>query len=74
MALRRLVIVGKRSLSMKLTSSQQIEEVVFEFMDDQDLDELILGNASGLRGWIVENGHQSPDFVSVRRNHPHGIH
>jgi hypothetical protein len=41
-----LVIVEKRSLSMKLASSKQIEEVVFDFMDDPDLDELILDNAS----------------------------
>jgi hypothetical protein len=48
--------------------------VIFD-LDDQDLDELILDNASypdSLRGWIVENGYQSPGFVSARRSHPHG--
>jgi hypothetical protein len=44
-------------------------------MDDQDLDEVILDNAfcpDSLRGWIVENGYQSPGFASARRSHSHG--
>jgi hypothetical protein len=54
---------------------KQIEEMVFEFMDEEDLDELILDNAScqdGLRGWIEENGYRSPGFASARRDHENG--
>jgi len=45
---------------------------VFPFMQDHDLDELILDNApcqDGLLGFIDDNGFKSPGFAAARRHH-----
>lgn len=55
---------------------EQLEELVFPFMEENDLDECILDNAScqdGLAPWIRKKGFKSPGFASARRNDPGGI-
>jgi hypothetical protein len=61
------VIVGRFFTINEQRVKDQIEGMVFGFMDDHDLDELILDNAScqdGLRERIAENGYQSPGFAT----------
>lgn len=53
----------------------QLEKEVFGFMDENNLNELILDNAScqdGIRSWIEDKGYKSPGFASARRNQPAG--
>jgi hypothetical protein len=51
----------------------QIEEMVFGFMDEQDLGEIDCGQCRRLREWIEDNGYksvESPEWIEYPPNSP----